>query len=101
MLSSFRSQISEETERIENEKLKAQLRKTQAGAVAAAAGISFVVFMLFTLMLVLLAIERDTATTEDSWWKNGLRQGARNRIKTRSLQDQTGCSANRCPVAPS
>jgi hypothetical protein len=60
MFKSYRSQINEETERILQEKLKADFRKTQAGVVATAAGASFVIFMLFTLMLVLLAIERNT-----------------------------------------
>lgn len=60
MFADFRSQIDEEKQRIAKEKFAAEIRKTQAKVVATAAGASFVIFMLFTLMLVLLAIERNT-----------------------------------------
>lgn len=60
MFETYRSRLHEETERISQEKLKAEFRKAQAGVVATAAGTCFVIFLLFTLMLVLLAIERNT-----------------------------------------
>jgi hypothetical protein len=56
----LQTQLEAENARVRTEEAKAVADKAQAIQLAGAAGTAFVVFIFFTLMLVLIAIERNT-----------------------------------------
>jgi hypothetical protein len=58
--SELQAQLESENERVRAEQAKAVANKVQAAQLVGAAGIAFLVFIFFTLMLVLMAIERNT-----------------------------------------
>ena len=58
--SELQRQIQAESERVQQETAKAMENRTQALQVFAMGGVAFIAFVFFTLMLVLIAIERNT-----------------------------------------
>jgi hypothetical protein len=60
IVNELHSQIQAENERVQRETAEAVANKAAALQLLEAAGVSFIIFLLFTLILVLLAIERNT-----------------------------------------
>ncbi len=62
IVTEFQTQLEAENERVQKETLEAAANKIRATQLLGAAGVAFVTFVFFTLMLVLIAIERNTRT---------------------------------------
>ena len=62
VITELQRQIEAENERVQRESAEVATNGAEAMRLLGAAGVAFIVFVFFTLMLVLIAIERNTRT---------------------------------------
>ena len=62
IVTEFQAQLGAENERVQKETLEAAANNIRATQLLGTAGVAFITFVFFTLMLVLIAIERNTRT---------------------------------------